>query len=267
MEIFKNQDHVLFKNSLGEYHLSIDEFEKLGEKEAIKLAESEILKKSKAEFNQDRIDFASARDLGFCEYGIRDFCNQLKLDINSSYSITELKEKLTVDVILKYPDEILKIFGKSCLDKFGGAYEFLNSNRNEKALRFVLSEQFITDNDLHELACKFAENVLHVFETKYPNDKRPRLAIEAKRKFIKGEINKDKLTAASAAAWEAAIDAARYAAWTVASAAARYAASAAASAAARYAARYAASAEARYAASAAELEFQINETLKILKGR
>jgi hypothetical protein len=263
MEIFKNQYHVLFKNSLGEYHLSFKEFEKLGEKEAVKLAESEILKKSKVEFNRDRIDFASARDLGFCEYGIRDFCKKLKLDINSSYSITELKEKLTVNVILRYPSEILKMFGKSCLDKFGGAYEFLNSNRSEEALRFVLSEQFITDNDLHELACKFAENVLHVFEKEYPNDKRPRLAIEAKRKFIKGETSKDKL----AAAWEAAIDAARYAAWTVASAAARYAASAAASAAARYAASAEASAAARYAASAAELELQINETLKILKGR
>jgi hypothetical protein len=230
MEIFKNQYHVLFKNSLGEYHLSIDEFEKIGEKEAVKLAESEILKKSKVEFNRDRIDFASARDLGFCEYGIRDFCKKLKLDINSSYSITELKEKLTVNVILRYPSEILKMFGKSCLDKFGGAYEFLNSNRNEKVLSFVLREGFIEENDLHELACKFAENVLHVFETKYPNDKRPRLAIEAKRKFIKGEINKDKLTAASAAA--------------------RYAAGAA-----RYAAAW-----------TAELEFQINETLKILKG-
>jgi hypothetical protein len=179
----------------------------------------------------------------------------LKLDINSSYSITELKEKLTVNVILRYPSEILKMFGKSCLDKFGGAYEFLNSNRNEKVLSFVLREGFIEENDLHELACKFAENVLHVFETKYPNDKRPRLAIEAKRKFIKGEINKDKLTAASAvardaagaasaAAWDAARDAARDAAWGAVSAAR------AAWAAARDAARGAASV-ARDAAGAA----------------
>lgn len=38
-------------------------------------------------------------------------------------------------------------------------------------------------------ACDCAERVLHLFEKMYPEDKRPRDAIEASRKFAHGEIN------------------------------------------------------------------------------
>ena len=53
-----------------------------------------------------------------------------------------------------------------------------------------------------ECACRYAESVLHLFESKYPNDKRPREAIAAARNA----------TADAAAARAAAANAARAAA-------------------------------------------------------
>ncbi len=57
-----------------------------------------------------------------------------------------------------------------------------------------------------ELACRCAEHVLHFYEDKYPDDNRPRKAIEAARACIT-----DKSQAARDAAWAAA-EAASYAA-------------------------------------------------------
>ena len=50
--------------------------------------------------------------------------------------------------------------------------------------------------DLHLLGCDWAESVLCNFESEYPDDSRPRLAIEAKRKFIAGEISEEQLAEA-----------------------------------------------------------------------
>ena len=84
-----------------------------------------------------------------------------------------------------------------------------------------------------------AESVLHIFETKYPDDKRPRKAIEAAKAYVTGDINREELREACRAAYAAA-DAA------YAAADAAYAAYAAAAA---YAADDAA-ADAAYAADA-----------------
>jgi hypothetical protein len=63
------------------------------------------------------------------------------------------------------------------------------------------------------MACDYAEAVLPSVEEKYPNDGRPRAAIEAARKFVRGEITVDEMHAAwaagaascaSGAAWAAA---------------------------------------------------------------
>ena len=82
-------------------------------------------------------------------------------------------------------------------------------------------------------AADCAEHVLHFYEEKYPDEKRPRRAIEMARRFAKGEATSDELAAARDAAWDAARDAAWDAAWAAACAAASAASSAAASAAAR----------------------------------
>jgi hypothetical protein len=113
--------------------------------------------------------------------------------------------------------------------------------------------EWYTDEERRKRVCTLfavlcAEAVLKYYEEKYPDDKRPRKAIEAARKYLKTKT----ASAASAArtAASAAASAARTAAYAAASAAsaARTAASAAASAA------YAAASAAAYAAAAEAYE-------------
>ena len=76
------------------------------------------------------------------------------------------------------------------------------------------------EKDLRLLACDYAEDVLYIFEEKYPDDERPRLAIEAARKYTKGEIDKEELYAAADAVDAVARDAVARAAYYAARAAA-----------------------------------------------
>ena len=81
----------------------------------------------------------------------------------------------------------------------------------------VLREEFIDAPILHEFACRCAEYALSFVESPDP---RSIAAIEAKRKWLRGEITDAELDAASAAARAAAraavMDDARYAAWAAA---------------------------------------------------
>lgn len=99
----------------------------------------------------------------------------------------------------------------------------------EDKLWSVLREEFIDAPVLHEYACRCAEYALSLIDNPYPQSV---AAIEAKRKWLRGEIDDVALAAAKAnardAAWFAARAAARDAAWASAWAAARAAASAAA---------------------------------------
>ena len=100
------------------------------------------------------------------------------------------------------------------------------------------------ERDFRLLACGYADRVLPIFEKTYPDDDRPRLAIEAAKQFANGEIDD--------AAWAAARDAARDAAGDAAGAAGDDGDAAMDAAwAARSAARDAAGAAARDAAWAA----------------
>lgn len=91
------------------------------------------------------------------------------------------------------------------------------------------------DNAIRLFACFCARYSLDIFEREYPDDKRPRQAIETAERFAQGQATKDELTvgwvavraveaAAGAAAWAAAWDsawvAAEDAAWAAAGAAA-----------------------------------------------
>ena len=69
-------------------------------------------------------------------------------------------------------------------------------------------------------ACDCAEHVLPIFETKYPDDKRPRQAIEVSRRYATGEATSEELAATWAATWAATRAATRAAAWAAAGAAA-----------------------------------------------
>jgi len=113
------------------------------------------------------------------------------------------------------------------------------------------------DRAMRLMAADFAEAVLPIFEREYPDDDRPRKAIQAARYFANGKITEQERdaawdaagaagAAAGAAAWAAA-GAARDVAWDTAGAAAWAAARAAAGAAGWAAARAAAGAAARAA--------------------
>ena len=148
----------------------------------------------------------------------------------------------------------------------------LESNGLDDALwglRAVLPEQEKDRDRLARLfACDCAESVLHLWEAKYPYDKRPREAIAVSRRFALGQATQEELSAArdaardaawdawaaAGAAGEVAWDAALDAAWAAARAAARDAARAAAWAAeaAAWAAAWAARDAARAAAGAAD---------------
>jgi len=62
-------------------------------------------------------------------------------------------------------------------------------------------------------ACDYVEHVLAIYEKQYPNDNRPRQAIETARAFANGKVSQEELDAASSAAKDAASAAAWDAAW------------------------------------------------------
>ena len=92
----------------------------------------------------------------------------------------------------------------------------LDGVSNEDKLWAVLREEFIDAPVLHEYACRCAEYALTFVREP---DSRSIAAIEAKRKWLRGEISNDDLAAARAAAWTAADAAARAAADAVVAAA------------------------------------------------
>ena len=119
-------------------------------------------------------------------------------------------------------------------------------------MRFIRKVDTWNDKTARLFACYCARDTLPIFEKKYPNDNRPRVAIETAERYANGEATIEELNAARAAAWDAA------------RAAARAAASAAASAAAWDAARDAASDAAWDAAMAAASAKYTNYLLEIL---
>jgi len=119
-----------------------------------------------------------------------------------------------------------------------------------------LFTRLMTVRERREIAIFAAEQVLPIFEKKYPKDARPRKAIEAAKAVLENDTPENKK--AAYAAYTAAY--AAYAAYTAAYAAYAYAAYTAAYAAytaadAAYAAYTAAYADAAYAADAADVAY------------
>lgn len=160
--------------------------------------------------------------------------------------------------------------------EYATALDVLEKMRGEipddHMLWLLLRPECIPKEILHDLACRYAEKVLPIWESKYPDDQRPRNAINAKCKWIRGEIADSELEdarlAARDAGWAAGENA--VAAEITAEAAAR-AAEAAARAAARAAAWAAAAAAAAWDTAwdtardaAAESAWQVDEIASIL---
>ena len=104
---------------------------------------------------------------------------------------------------------------------------------------WFVCKKLATKEQNQQIAVRVAEIVLPVYERRYPDDKRPREAIEAAKQFIAGHISLEELRRkrdAAAAAYAAAYAADAYAAD------AAYAAAYADAADAAYAAAYAADA-------------------------
>ena len=115
-------------------------------------------------------------------------------------------------------------------------------------------------------ACDCAERVLPLFEREYPDDQRPRQAIETARKWAHGKATLEEVHAAAHAAAYAAADAAADAA-TDAAYDAIYAAARAAYDAADAADAVDAAYDAIYAADAAEKEWQQKRLMEYVEGR
>jgi hypothetical protein len=96
------------------------------------------------------------------------------------------------------------------------------------SMRLVREIGSPTDKTLRLLACDIAEDVMHLYEERYPKDSRVRDCIAVARRYANGEATEEDRDAAWAAAWDAAWAAARDAAWAAAGDAARDAAWAAA---------------------------------------
>jgi len=77
----------------------------------------------------------------------------------------------------------------------------------------ILRPHLLDDRTLRLFACNCAERALCLFEREYPDDTRPRNAIEVARRFADGAATSAELdsarAAARAAAWAAAWDSAR----------------------------------------------------------
>jgi len=139
----------------------------------------------------------------------------------------------------------------------------LDANKHNPSDARWLFTRLMDKTQCMRIAAFSAREVLHIFEEKYPEDKRPRKSIEAVETYLKDPSERNRELAAAAAAAYAYTDAAAYAAAasadasasasaSAASASAAYAyASAAASAASAATYAYAADAYAAYTAAVA----------------
>ena len=109
-------------------------------------------------------------------------------------------------------ENLLEHLGKTKADdeplKFS---EILESNGLDDAIWCLRALPKEHDGKIRCLTADFAERVLHIFEEKYPDDKRPREAIQGARDYVEGKITLDELKVFRRAADDAA-DAAAYAA-------------------------------------------------------
>jgi len=71
--------------------------------------------------------------------------------------------------------------------------KFLALEKVSYADKTWLIEKVVNVNTLQIWAVECAENVLHIFENKYPNDKRVRECIKATKLYISGECSKEYL--------------------------------------------------------------------------
>jgi len=102
-------------------------------------------------------------------------------------------------------------------------------------MRILRKVETWNDKTARLFACWCARDVLPLFEDKYPDDKRPRVAIETAEQYAEGNSTLEELAASWNASSAASWNASSAASWAASSAASSWAASRAASSAAAWA--------------------------------
>jgi hypothetical protein len=87
------------------------------------------------------------------------------------------------------------------IDPIIGIKELMKENRFSWANWFIV--KIMTYKQYVAYAIYAAEQVIEICEKKYPDDKRPRKAIEAAKECLKNPSKKNKRAAAARAAWAA----------------------------------------------------------------
>jgi hypothetical protein len=124
--------------------------------------------------------------------------------------------KITTDLIAKYYPS--KIVSDAIESEGGDLVSVMCKLPVQYALWLVLHEEFIPGPQLRELACRYSQDVLSIFEAQYPEDKRPRMAIEAKRAWLRNDTWHYSLAKAVNGAYEASMSVSKpayYAAFSV----------------------------------------------------
>jgi hypothetical protein len=91
----------------------------------------------------------------------------------------------------------IKKWGKDTPFPLSEVLEVCGLNDALWALRIVIEP---ADREMRLFACDCAERVLPIFEEEYPNDNRPRQAIETARRFALGKATQEELATAEATA-------------------------------------------------------------------
>jgi hypothetical protein len=110
-------------------------------------------------------------------------------------------------------DKLLNHLGKTHADDEPLSIAAILKSNGIKDAVWALRAVEGKDKEIRLFAADCAESVLHIYEKQYPNDDRPRKAIQAARDYANELIGKDELAAAWDAAWAAAWDAAWDAKW------------------------------------------------------
>ena len=94
-----------------------------------------------------------------------------------------------------------------CLVEVDSPHPGLSDGEIQCSRRRTLLTAVNVEQELHELACRIAEDVLPLYEARFPGDLRPRQVIVVKRRWLKGEATYEELDAARNAARNAIRDA------------------------------------------------------------
>lgn len=108
---------------------------------------------------------------------------------------------ISLDVLLKSDlissEESRKLIAKYAAHPWLTVQEIIKLDLPARSrIEALLQSEFLTDSQLRELACDFAEHTLHIFEDHAPEEWRPHKCVEAARTYLTGATSLEDLQAA-----------------------------------------------------------------------